>query len=191
MDTPELPDAANDPLNRRISIIVALSATFLSICNIKDGNIVQAMQQAQADGVDTWSYFQAKSTKEHVGLAAVAELTAIEAGMPEGEAKRTVDALLATWKADAARYEKDKHEVEAKARGFEARYNALNLRDDQFDMAEATLSLAIALMGITALTRQKWLLGVGSSFAAFGCFMGVAGFAEWPFHPNALAAFLS
>lgn len=66
-------------MEARISIIVALSATFLTICNIKDGNIVQAMGSAQAEGIDDWAYFQAKSTKEHVGQAAVAQLKALEA----------------------------------------------------------------------------------------------------------------
>ena len=191
MDTPELPDAENDPLNRRISIIVALSATFLSICNIKDGNIVQAMQQAQADQVDTWGYYQAKSTKEHVGQAAVAELTAVQLSLPEGDSRKALDALVTQWKGDVAHYEHDKHEIEAKAHEAKSRYDALNFRDDQFDMAEATLSLAIALMGITALTRQKLLLVVGGVFASFGCFMGVAGFAGWAVHPDTLATWLS
>lgn len=181
----------NDPLNRRISIIVALSATFLTICNIKDGNIVQAMGSAQAEGIDDWAYFQAKSTKEHVGQAAVAQLTALEATVTDPDAKRSVTALVTQWTSDVARYETEKHEVEAKAKAAAARYDALNLRDDQFDMAEASFSLAIALMGVTALTRQKWLLAFGGVFAAFGSFMGIAGFAQLPFHPNLLAAWLS
>jgi hypothetical protein len=191
MDAPEIPDAGNDPLNRRISIIVALSATFLSICNVKDSNICQAMQQAQAESIDTWNYFQSKSTKGHLAEAAAAELEAIAVSVHEPEGLKAVEALREKWKADAARYEADKKGVEEKARAAEARYQALNFRDDQFDIAEASLSLAVALRGVTALTRQKWLLWVGASFAAFGALMGVCGFAGLPLHPDFLANWLS
>jgi len=36
-------------LNTLVAISVALLATFMGICKVKDDNIVQAMQQAQAE----------------------------------------------------------------------------------------------------------------------------------------------
>jgi hypothetical protein len=36
-------------LNTCVAITVALLATFMGVCKVKDDNIVQAMQQAQAD----------------------------------------------------------------------------------------------------------------------------------------------
>src|ERR1700712_2826158 len=53
-------------INSRVALFVAITATFMALCNVKDGNIVQAMSQAQAHAIDSWSYFQAKSTKETV-----------------------------------------------------------------------------------------------------------------------------
>jgi hypothetical protein len=44
-------------LNPAVAITVALLATFMGICKVKDDNIVQGMQQAQADKVDHWSYY--------------------------------------------------------------------------------------------------------------------------------------
>ncbi|MBC7588059.1 MAG: DUF4337 family protein, partial [Chitinophagaceae bacterium] len=58
--------AGESRINSRVAIFVALTATFMAICNIKDGNIVQAMSQAQAHSIDSWSYFQAKSTKQSI-----------------------------------------------------------------------------------------------------------------------------
>ena len=49
-------ETSNDPkLNSWIAIVVAVSASFMAIFNIKDNNIVQAMSQAQAHAIDTWS----------------------------------------------------------------------------------------------------------------------------------------
>jgi hypothetical protein len=38
---------------------VAILATFLGICNVKDDNVVQAMLAAQAEKIDQWNFFQA------------------------------------------------------------------------------------------------------------------------------------
>ena len=37
-----------------VAISVAVLATFLGICNVKDDNLVQGMQAAQADKIDYW-----------------------------------------------------------------------------------------------------------------------------------------
>ena len=68
----EIEDAAKDVIDRSpdskmnawIGLLVAITATLMAIGNIKDGNVGQAMSQAQAKAVDTWNYYQAKSTKE-------------------------------------------------------------------------------------------------------------------------------
>jgi hypothetical protein len=55
---------AREPrLNSLIAVMVAVVATFMALCNIKDGNVGQAMAQAQSKAVDAWSYYQAKSVK--------------------------------------------------------------------------------------------------------------------------------
>ena len=58
-------------------------------------------------------------------------------------------------------------------------------------MAEATLSLSIALLGITALTQKRWLLAVAVVFAAFGVALGVSGFMGYNIHPSFIAKLLS
>src|SRR6476661_9874013 len=57
-------EAGKSRINSKVAIFVAITATFMALCNVKDGNIVQAMDQAQAHSIDAWSYFQAKSTKQ-------------------------------------------------------------------------------------------------------------------------------
>src|SRR5262252_8248976 len=57
-------------LNGLVAISVAIVATFIAVCNVKAGNIGQAMQQAQANSVDTWAYFQAKGTKLNIAESA-------------------------------------------------------------------------------------------------------------------------
>ena len=65
------------------------------------------------------------------------------------------------------------------------------MHDDQFDISEAGLSIAIALLGVSALTQKKWLVGLALLFALFGLVLGLAGFFGWTFHPDAIAKVLT
>ena len=70
-------------LNTLVAISVALLATFMGICKVKDDNIVQAMQQAQADKIDNYSWYQARNIREEIAKATIAELTAQAASAPQ------------------------------------------------------------------------------------------------------------
>src|ERR1043166_9916397 len=66
-------------LNSIIAALVAIAATLMALDNIKDGNVTQAMAQAQAHAVDAWSYYQAKSTKQNIAEATVDQLQVLRA----------------------------------------------------------------------------------------------------------------
>src|SRR6266700_2508706 len=66
--------AHESKLNTVIAMCVAVIATFMALCNVKASNIVQQMSQAQAHSVDQWSYYQSKSTKQHVAEAAIDQI---------------------------------------------------------------------------------------------------------------------
>src|SRR3954470_5228865 len=57
-----------------VALTVALLATFLGVCKVKDDNIVQAMQQAQADRIDHWNFYQARNLRQEVAAAALVQL---------------------------------------------------------------------------------------------------------------------
>jgi len=89
------------------------------------------------------------------------------------------------------KYGKEKEEVRKEALSQKAEYDSLNNHDDQFDMAEACLSISIALAGVTALTQKRWLLAMATGLATVGVILGLAGFLGWSFHPDWLAKILT
>ena len=161
--------ASESRFNGYIALFVAVVATFMALCNVKDGNVVQAMQQSQAKAVDQWAYYQSKSTKQHIAENS-AEMLKVQMEMNPGL----------------------KPEVRAKVEALQAAkdYDTMNLHDDQFDLAEACLSVAVALAGITALTKKRWLLGVAGTFACIGFLYGLAGFFHWNLHSDLMAKVL-
>jgi hypothetical protein len=179
-------------LNSVVAVMVAVTSTFMALCNVKDGNVVQAMQQAQANGVDAWAFYQSKSTKQHLAEAMVDQLT-IErdvTGSLSAEGRALLDRKIAEYAAKVKQYDAEKAEIKRTAEGYQKQYDALNRHDDQFDMAEASLSVSIAVGGVTALTQKRWLLAVGGVFVAFGVTLGLAGFLGKSLHPDFLANIL-
>ncbi|HEV7429044.1 MAG TPA: DUF4337 domain-containing protein [Thermoanaerobaculia bacterium] len=183
--------ASDSRLNSIIAALVAVAATFMALCNVKDGNIVQGMAQAQANAVDQWSYYQAKGMKQNLAEATLDELQLQRAMLTDPKFAPMLDAKIAVYQKQVKKYEKEKLDIKANAEGQQKEYERLNLHDDQFDMSDACLSVAIALFGVTALTKKRWLLALACIFMFFGVLFGLAGFFAWGLHPDFFAKFLS
>jgi hypothetical protein len=184
--------ASESRFNGFIALFVAVVATFMALCNVKDGNVVQAMQQSQARAVDQWAYYQSKSTKQHIAENS-AEMLKVQLEMNPGlkpELRAKVEARIAAQETAGKTYGKEKDVIRAEAEKAAKDYDALNIHDDQFDLAEACLSVAIALAGVTALTKKRWLFGIACVFAAVGFVYGLAGFLQWNLHSNFMAKVL-
>jgi hypothetical protein len=185
--------ASDSKLNSVIALLVALTATFMALSGVKAGNLGQGMAEAQAQMVNSWSYYQAKSTKQNLAEATLVQLEVQRAAgvaLPAAVLAE-IDAKIAKYKADVARYETEKADIKKQAEGYQNTYSELNVHDDQFDLSDAALSVAIALFGITALTQKKGLLYFAIVFMLFGLVFGLAGFFRWNLHPEALTNLLS
>jgi hypothetical protein len=184
---------AEGRFNSLIALAVAVTATFTALCNVKDGNVVQAMAQDQAGAVDQWAYYQAKGTKENIAEAALDQMVLdgdLRADLSTA-ARTHLNALIADYRTRIKTYEQEKQQIKAKAEELQRDYDRLNIHDDQFDLAEALMSVAIALFGITALTRKRLLLVFAGALAALGMLFGLSGFFQWSIHPDFLTRLLS
>ena len=183
LEASEQADKKKSRLNALIAITVALIAALMAISNVKDGNIVQAMQQSQADRVDHWSWYQAKKSR-----LAVAEstLTILEI-QPQTAAR---DKAMAKWKGERDKQKTESEDVKNQAEQDAKEYDKWNIHDDQFDASEALLSLSITLLAMTSLTQKKWLYGVALVPAAFGATMAIAGLFNLSLHSAWLAKVL-
>ena len=177
-------------LNTLVAISVALLATFMGICKTKDDNIVQAMQQAQADKIDNYSWYQARNIREEIAKATIAELTAQSAGASP-QAQQSYQDKIKEYQAIVQDQVQKKTIQQADAEKADKTYNELNYHDDQFDLSDAMLALAISLLALTALTQKRWLFVLAMLPTFFGIVMGLAGLFGWSIHPNVLIRLLS
>ncbi|KRA62233.1 hypothetical protein ASD79_22490 [Caulobacter sp. Root655] len=179
-------EAKDKRFNRRVAITVVALSIFMGLCGVKDGNIVQAMQQAQSSGVDAWDQYQAARTKLHIDETARAQ-TRFLALSGDGRAAAPEAAEITRLDAEIAKYQAEAPALKSRAQGFQAQYDALNVHDDQFDAADALNSIAVSIAAVAALVEIPAALWASWAFGALGVVMGVAGFLGWSLH----SAFLS
>lgn len=177
-------------LNAVVAVTVAILATFMGICKVKDDNIVQAMQQAQADKIDHWAFYQARNLRQEVAEATLVQLELGRATLGTRQAAG-YDAAIAKYRALAADQASKKELLLQQAQQDQKTYDDLNYRDDQFDLSDAAIAIVIAVLAVTALT-QLWPLYWGALVPmAFGIGMGSAGLAGWHIHPDLLVKLFS
>jgi hypothetical protein len=187
---PEKKKQKKNQLNNYVAITVVLFVTFMGICKVKSDNVVQAMQKAQADRIDTWAFYQARNLRSEIAKSTVAQLQ-LQAQSQPTKIRTEYDKEIAKYTAIATRQDQEKDKLQQQAKDTEALYEQLNVHDDQFDLSEAAFALAIAMLAMTSLTQKGWLYGAAMVPAAFGLFMGIAGLLNWDIHPEALTKVLS
>jgi hypothetical protein len=164
-------------LLRTIAMSTALFAALAAIVSLEAGSTVNEAlvlktesTRLQAQASDAWAYYQAKGLK-----AAIAR----NAQGPWLAQDKTPPAKLAE---DEARYLKEQHDIETKARDLEHERDAKSVEADEllhrhhgFAQSVALLQVGIALGAVAALTksRKAWwgslLLGLlGGGLFAYG-----------------------
>ncbi|MEP6754754.1 MAG: DUF4337 domain-containing protein [Chthonomonadales bacterium] len=182
-------DRAKSRLNTLIAVTVAILATFMGLCKVKDDNIVQQMQQDQAKSIDTWSWYQAKKTRVKVAEGIVDQLSLSELSAPAAS-KPMYEKKIAGYKKYVEKEKSDQDDVKKKAEDFDKDYDAWNKHDDQFDLSDAMLALSIALLAVTSLTQKKWLFGIAMIPTSIGVIYGFAGLMGLGLHSDLAAKWL-
>jgi len=178
-------EAKDKRLNSLVALTVVVLSIFMGLSGVKDGNLVQLMQQEQASSIDLWNEYQATRIKRHVDEVALNQLNLSANPNPaaQSEKKRLTDEM--------AKYDKEAPELKKKATDASAQYDALNYHDDQFDAADALISIGVAVAAVAALAENWGALFVAWVFGGFGMVMGVCGFFNLPLHLDWLAKLLS
>jgi len=177
-------------LNPAVAITVALLATFMGICKVKDDNIVQAMQQAQADKLDHWQFYQARNIREEVAKSTLAQLR-LQAASAPAKLELAYQEQIRFYEGLAQEQHQKKDELKTQAEKDQTTYDALNFKDDQFDLSDALIAIAISLLAVASLTQLPWLFLLALVPSGFGVLMGLSGLIGWGLHPDALIKLLS
>jgi hypothetical protein len=188
--TAESASKSHQWLNPAVAITVALLATFMGICKVKDDNIVQAMQQAQADKLDNWQFYQARNIREEIAKSTITQLR-LQAQAAPSNLHKDYEVQIRSYEDLAKSQNQKKEDLKVQAEKNQATYDALNFRDDQFDLSDAAIAIAIALLAVASLTELPLLFWLALLPSGFGVVMGLSGLMGWGLHPESLVKLLT
>jgi hypothetical protein len=183
-------DAATRFRNRA-ALMIAVLAAILALCGLGGGNATDDMIFNNIKASDTWAFFQAKNMRQTAYEIAIVELEGnlAESGLtPEHRAR--IERQLTEHRATIARYESEpdpaapndplrgegKRQLRAQAQAYEAARDVASEQDNNFDLAETLLQLALVLGSVAILALNRPILLLSGLFGLLGTLLTVNGF---------------
>ena len=181
-----------------VAIIIAVMAMLLAITSLGGGNAAEDVANNNIHASDTWAFYQAKTVRQTTMRVTADELEAqlkANPNMPQ-EAREFIQAKVDEYRKTAERYESEpdkddpenplkgegRRQLTARARDFEARREAAQLKDPNFDFAEALFQIAIVLASVSILADSRKLLAVSVTAGAAATVLMLNGY--FLFLPN-------
>lgn len=185
MDADVKTDGSDKRLNNLVAVTVVILSVFMAVSKIKDETMSprpcrRPSRSLSTPGSNIRLPYQAARRRERPDATA-------NARNRRQHRSRDRRPQAADYEADIKKYEARSKETRAKAEALEKEYDRLNFGDDQFDMSDAFLSIAIAVAAVAALADSFWLLYVVWASGAVGFGFGIAGFLGLNFRPEWLA----
>ena len=172
-----------DPANKKIALLIAVLALVLAFSETLGKAAQTAALSRNIEAANLWAFYQAKSIRQTT-LRTAAESLAVQAASHETDALK---AQIEAWKKTVARYESEPETREGRKELAERAKEAESRRDHdmaayhQYELASASVQIAIVLASATIITgigALAWLAGglgvVGVVFSLIGFFMPTA-----------------
>jgi hypothetical protein len=173
--------ASEDRFNRKAALLIAVMAAVLAVGGLGGGNATDDMVLNTIRASDTWAFYQAKNVRQTMYEIEVAEL----------ESRSPADAArIADYKATIARYDDEpdpaapgdptkgegKKQLRAQAQAFEAARDTAIAQDNNFDLAEVAIQLALVLGSVAILAGTRAILIASAVLGAIGALLTLNGF---------------
>jgi Domain of unknown function (DUF4337) len=168
--------------NRRIALLIAVLALFLSFSETLGKSAQTEAIDANVRSADTWAFFQAKDIRKTTVLTAAEQTSVLASGVTDPAAKAAIDKQIEAWRQTAARYESDpktgsgRKELQPKAEREEARHDLAMDRYHHYELASAAFQIGIVLASATVITGMIVLAWLAGLLGIAGLFLTALGF---------------
>jgi cobalamin biosynthesis Mg chelatase CobN len=152
-----------------VSLTVVIIAVIAAVAAQWSGKYGSQVQFNQLLASDKWSYYQAKSIKQHLDETALIQLR--QGGNTNNP---QVAAEIKELAANAARYEAEKAKLQTEATTLEKQRETASARGGKMGFAVSLLSVSIATASICTVTKKKPLWFVAMFMAALAVVKMVA-----------------
>jgi hypothetical protein len=179
---------ASESFRNRAALLIAVLAGVLAVGGLGGGNATDDMIANNIKASDTWSFYQAKNVRQTIYEIEAEKLKgALAAGTVAPAERPSAEARLKDYEATVTRYDSEpdpndpskgegKKELSARAKAYEAAFDQASARDNNFDLAEVALQLALVLGSVAILAVNRWILGLSLALGIAGSLLTLNGF---------------
>jgi hypothetical protein len=179
---------AAEKFRNRAALLIACLAAVLAVGGLGGGNATDDMIGSNIKASDTWAFYQAKNVRQTMYEIEADKLEAsLAAGTVPAAERTAAEARLKAYRATIARYDSEpdaedptrgegKKELMAQAKAHEAAFEEASQRDNNFDLAEVALQLALVLGSVAILAVNRWILALSAALGAAGTLLMLNGF---------------
>ena len=175
----ELEERREKGFTRRVALVTSVYAVALAIAALGGNSYGREMLLAQQKASDQWSFYQARSIREHQyrGQKLRLEADLVERGPAMREAARAkAEALLQRFADEEKRYNTTKEPIKAEAEKLEQERDRAEKRVFNFEFAEVFLQISIVLASVSILATSRPMFGVSLFAAVLGAVLTANGF---------------
>jgi hypothetical protein len=161
---------------RWVALMTTILAVSAAIASLKGGSYSTKVQLMTTTESSKWSYFQSKSTKQHV-VEMQKDLFKLEALKNDNpDAKKYIDERIKFYESEIARYDQEKNEIKTQAEDFSKQENIFKRHGLNFSMGVMYLQIAIMLSSMSVLLKKRMLWISGVVLGSIGLFYVLNGF---------------
>ena len=172
-DALEIPEA-KDPFEKRVAVTIAIIAIILSfVQNEGDNSQADAIIRTN-EATNQWGYYQAKSIKGQIAEMHAGLLPRLPPG--PGETAETLRAETDRLTKEAARYDAEKGEIQAKAQELQTEAAKLAKVNDRCDQSALFLQIAVVICSVAILSGSRGFWWVGILLGVIGAGVGITAF---------------
>lgn len=148
-----------------VSLTVVIIAVIAAMATQYSGKYSSQILINQIKASDQWSFYEAKSIKQHLDEAALPGLLAAP-----NAATPAMQKVILQLNADLARFDKEKADIKTQAETFEKKRDVATVRGKHMGLAVTIFTVAIAIASICLVTKKKPLWFAAMIMAAFAIF---------------------
>jgi hypothetical protein len=148
---------AREPFDKMVAVTMAIIAALLAIVSVT-GHIFSTEELlAQQRASDQWAFYQAKDIRRYNAEIAVDVLKMLKTEGAEERMKHYAD--------NAEKYDKDRAEIQAQAKEFEAERDLKGHKALRLEIGEVFLEIGIVFASLAILSKRRlvWLVSIVSA----------------------------
>jgi hypothetical protein len=182
-ETTEHMEHAQHAENKKIALLIAILALFLSFSETLGKSAQTEAIDANVKSSDSWNFFQAKDIRKTTLITAAEQTKLLGASLTDPAAKAALDKQIDTWRKTAARYETDpksgtgRKELAEQAKEQEKDRDLAMAKYHHYEIASGAFQVGIVLASATVITgivALAWIAGalgvIGLALLALGLF---------------------